>query len=162
MNVRLLCGGELSQSVGETISLKLKEAHIDCELIDMKDFQKERIAEASALCIIIQTGENDQPPESAQRLVSFLKKKDLSEDLLRDVAFAVLGLGDSNLLLDRQTTTGRDCNKVAQILNKRMGELGGRMIHSLCEADERTGLTEVDPWIESFIKALATLGHDKL
>ena len=158
MKVRILCGGELSQSVGENIGCKLAEASIEFEHIDTKGFQKEKIAEASIVCIIIQTVENDQPPESAQRLVSYLKKKDLSVNLLQDVRFAVIGLGDSNLLLDRQTTTGRDCNKVAQTLNKRMGELGGRMIHSLCEADERTGLTEVDPWIESFIKVLTSPG----
>ena len=154
MKIILLCGGELSQSVGETIGCKLAEASIDFELVDTKGFQKEKIAEASVVCIIMQTVENDQPPESAQRLVSYLKKKDLSVDLLKDVRFAVIGLGDSNLLLDRQTTTGRDCNKVAQTLNKRMGELGGTMMHSLCEADERTGLTEVDPWIASFVKTL--------
>lgn len=28
--------------------------------------------------------------------------------------FAVLGLGDSNLLMDRQTTTAKDCNQCAQ------------------------------------------------
>ena len=40
--------------------------------------------------------------------IRFFKRKTHAEDLLKDkFHYTVLGLGDSNLLLDRQTTTGR-------------------------------------------------------
>ena len=45
-------------------------------------------------------------------------------DLARSLHYAVFGLGDSNLLLDRQTTSAKDCNAVAQRLDKRLIGLG--------------------------------------
>jgi len=47
--------------------------------------------------------------------IRFFKRKTHPEDLLHDkFSYAVLGVGDSNLLLDRQTTTAKDCNQCAQ------------------------------------------------
>jgi len=66
----------------------------------------------------------------------------------------VLGLGDSNLLLDRQHTSAKDCNQVAQVLDGRLEALGGVRFYERGEADERTGLTEVDPWIDGLIAKL--------
>lgn len=69
--------------------------------------------------------------------------------MLKDkVQFAVLGLGDSNLLLDRQHTSAKDCNQVAQALDSRLEVLGGTRFCERGECDERTGLSEVEPWIE--------------
>ena len=69
--------------------------------------------------------------------------------------FGVLGLGDSNLLLDRQTTTAKDCNQAGQKLDKRLGELGARRLCARGDADERTGFQEVDPWCEELWTQLA-------
>jgi NADPH-ferrihemoprotein reductase len=66
----------------------------------------------------------------------------------------VLGLGDSNLLLDRQTTTAKDCNQVAQQLDARLEALSGQRRYSLGVSDERTGLTEVEPWIDGLWASL--------
>ena len=62
----------------------------------------------------------------------------------------MLGLGDSNLLLDRQTTTAKDCNRCAQELDARLEVLGAKRLFPLGIADERTGLPEVEPWIDQF------------
>ena len=66
----------------------------------------------------------------------------------------MLGLGDSNLLLDRQTTGAADCNQVAQEVDTRLEQLGATRWHDLGLADERTGLTQVEPWIDQFWKAV--------
>lgn len=71
--------------------------------------------------------------------------------------FTVLGLGDSNLLLDRQTTTAKDCNQVAQELDARLAALGGNRCYELGMSDERTGLQEVEPWIDGLWKTLIKL-----
>lgn len=67
----------------------------------------------------------------------------------------MLGVGDSNLLLDRQTTTAKDCNQVAQELDSRLAALGGKRFYELGLADERTGLQEVEPWIDGLWASLA-------
>ena len=60
------------------------------------------------------TIENEQAPEAAGRCVRFFNRNDHDSGMLKGVHAAVLGLGDSNLLLDRQTTTAKDCNAIAQ------------------------------------------------
>ena len=39
-----------------------------------------------------------------------------------------MGLGDTNLLLDRQTTTAKDCNQAAQTLDNALAALGAAEI----------------------------------
>ena len=80
-------------------------------------------------------------------------------DLLNKWSFAVLAVGDSNLLLDRQTTTAKDCNKSGQVLDARLEELGASRFYRRGEADERTGMQEVEPWIEGLWSALAKAGE---
>lgn len=63
-------------------------------------------------------------------------------------------MGDSNLLLDRQTTGAKDCNQVAQEMDARLEALGGMRFLELGMADERTGLEEVEPWIDGLWEAL--------
>jgi len=87
--------------------------------------------------------------------VRFFKRKAHPNNLLEDkFHFTVLGVGDSNLLLDRQTTTAKDCNQVAQELDSRLDALGGRRYYNLGMADERTDLQEVEPWIHGLWECL--------
>lgn len=87
--------------------------------------------------------------------VRFFKRKTHPQDLLQDkFYFTVLGVGDSNLLLDRQTTTAKDCNQVAQELDSRLKVLGGRRHYALGMADERSDLQEVEPWIDGLWESL--------
>jgi sulfite reductase alpha subunit-like flavoprotein len=83
----------------------------------------------------------------------FFKRK-THPDTLFQFSFAVLGLGDSNLLLDRQTTTAADCNQCAQELDARLLALGATRHYELGLADERTGLQEVEPWIDGLWSSL--------
>ena len=55
------------------------------------------------------------------------------------------------MLLDRQHTSAKDCNQVAQALDARLEALGGVRFCARGECDERTGLTEVEPWIEMLV-----------
>eukprot|EP00533_Pseudo-nitzschia_delicatissima_P011770 CAMPEP_0197273460 /NCGR_PEP_ID=MMETSP1432-20130617/11317_1 /TAXON_ID=44447 /ORGANISM="Pseudo-nitzschia delicatissima, Strain UNC1205" /LENGTH=173 /DNA_ID=CAMNT_0042739125 /DNA_START=252 /DNA_END=773 /DNA_ORIENTATION=- len=111
----------------------------------------------TVLCFAMQTIENEGPTEEGGSVLRFFKRKTHPTDLLESpsLSFAVLGLGDSNLLLDRQTTGAKDCNEVAKQLDSRLEALGATRLCPLGMADERTGLTEVDPWIkETFWKSL--------
>lgn len=102
----------------------------------------------SHVIFILQTIENASPTENGGTSVRFFKRKTHPENLLEGkFEYSVLGLGDSNLLLDRQTTTAKDCNQVAIELDGRLEKLGGKRFYELGLADEREGLPEVKPWI---------------
>ena len=77
--------------------------------------------------------------------------------LAEKFSYAVLGLGDSNLLLDRQTTGPKDCNQVAQEFDARLAALGGKRHYGLGLADERTeNFTDVvDLWIDGLWASLS-------
>jgi len=102
---------------------------------------------------IVSTIENEQPPEDAGRCVRFFNKASHPPQMLRHLRYAVLGLGDSNLLLDRQTTTAKDCNQVAQRLDAKLQALGASSFFSRGEADDRTGNKEVEPWLSGVREA---------
>jgi len=105
---------------------------------------------------VLQTIENGQPPENSGKCLRWLARKKHSPTMLEDALFfGVLGLGDSNLLLDRQTTTANDCNQAGQKLDKRLSELGAHRVCARGDADERTGFHEVDPWCEELWAQLA-------
>ena len=108
---------------------------------------------SSVVCFILQTIENAAPTEDGGTTVRFFKRQSHPSDLL-SFRYAVLGLGDSNLLLDRQSTAAKDCNQVAQYMDTRLTALGGSRLCDCGLADERTGLTEVEPWIQTFWQAI--------
>lgn len=156
MKLQVLFGGELSQSVTENFCEVAQSHSHDVKVFDMKDFKKANIDSVESFTIfIVQTIENDQVPESAVRMYSFLKNLSHPADLLSKLKFAVIGLGDSNLLQDRQTTTAKDCNQCGKVMYKRLSDLGGTSMHELCMADERTELSELEPWLASFFSSLS-------
>jgi sulfite reductase alpha subunit-like flavoprotein len=157
--VHVFHGGELAQDIAEQVVSKGTKAGLDMELVSMDSFKKHAEGLSSdkpAIWVsVVQTVENDQPTESAGRMMRFFKRKTNAADMLaRKVSFTTLGVGDSNLLLDRQTTTADDCNAAAKQLHQSMEKLGGSVMYPLGLGDERTGLTEVEPWIEALIPAL--------
>ena len=105
------------------------------------------------VCFVLQTIENNSPTESGGTTIRFFKRKTHPSDFLSSngttMNYCVFGCGDSNLLFDRQTTGSKDCNFVAQELDTRLEVLGGVRQCTLGLADERTGLTEVEPWIRN-------------
>ena len=164
-DVIILHGGDLSSDVAEQISSKLTPSTIGATHIHKISMSKSKefkaalvedgpLAKPTTLAIFIaQTIENEAPPEDAGACIRFFKRKTHPETLLNNKAqFTVLGLGDSNLLLDRQHTCAKDCNQVAQALDARLEKLGGTRFCDRGECDERTGLSEVEPWIEMLVE----------
>mmetsp|Transcript_12640 Transcript_12640/g.26241 ORF Transcript_12640/g.26241 Transcript_12640/m.26241 type:complete len:175 (-) Transcript_12640:215-739(-) len=160
-DVIILHGGELSSDVAKQLESKVIGNDRRIQLVSMGSLrsfkaallESDDLAQPSTLAIfVVQTIENEAPPEEAGSCVRFFKRKTHPNNLLSGKAqFAVLGLGDSNLLLDRQHTAAKDCNQVAQALDARLEALGGTRFVERGESDERTGMTEVDPWIEALI-----------
>lgn len=158
--VVIVYGGELAKDVAEQI-VSQKPKNLDSVVVNIRCGTERPktlldLGSDTVVCFCIQTVENAQPAEEAGPCVRFFKRKTHSESLLKDTfaSYSVLGLGDSNLLLDRQTTTAKDCNQAAQQLDTRLQALGASPCHPLGMADERTGLNEVDPWIQSFWESI--------
>jgi sulfite reductase alpha subunit-like flavoprotein len=162
-DILLLYGGDLSSDVAEQIQTKLlpliDTTHVHkIAMSKSKDFKSALLedpllANPTSLAIfIVQTIENEAPPEDAGACIRFFQRKTHPDTLLQNkIQFAILGLGDSNLLLDRQHTAAKDCNQVAQMLDARLEKLGGYRFCERGECDERTGLLEVDPWIDVLV-----------
>ena len=92
------------------------------------------------------------PPQTGGVTLRYFKKRKTHPTDLVHFRFAVLGLGDSNLLLDRQTTSAKDCNQKS---GTRDWPPEGGTRHG---ADGRTGLGEVEPWSQSFWASLVVYG----
>lgn len=152
----IIHGGELSKDVAEQLQAK-KPASLPLLQVELRPASKspktllsDSTTSTTLHCFILQTIENAAPTEDGGTTVRFFQRKTHPTDLLKDTVtfhYTVLGLGDSNLLLDRQTTTAVDCNQVAQQLDKRLQELGGTRYYELGLGDERSELVEVEPWI---------------
>ena len=112
----------------------------DDEGLDSSSGQKHGV-----LFISSTTGNGD-PPENASRFVRLLKRKS-TEQIFRHVAYAVLGLGDTNY--DQFCETGK-------VIDKKVKELGGTRVQDVACADEGTGLEQVvDPWVETIFTVLS-------
>jgi sulfite reductase alpha subunit-like flavoprotein len=162
----IVYGGELAKDVAEqVVSQKPADSSITVTLrcADERPKTLANYGATTAVCFILQTIENAAPTEDGGACVRFFKRKTHPTDLV-NFSFTMLGVGDSNLLLDRQTTGAADCNQVAQQLDTRLEALGGIRFHETALADERSGLSEiVEPWIggvwESLLSSVRD-GHD--
>jgi len=160
-DIVILHGGELSSDVANKIAAVVTplvggSAHVhQISMSKSKLFKSALVEDTGGLAkpttlaiFVAQTIENEAPTEDGGACIRFFKRRTHPETLMKDkVNFAVLGLGDTNLLLDRQHTSAKDCNQVAQALDLRLEALGGTRFCDRGESDERSGLTEVEPWI---------------
>eukprot|EP00555_Chaetoceros_dichaeta_P002683 CAMPEP_0198250636 /NCGR_PEP_ID=MMETSP1447-20131203/1739_1 /TAXON_ID=420782 /ORGANISM="Chaetoceros dichaeta, Strain CCMP1751" /LENGTH=164 /DNA_ID=CAMNT_0043935483 /DNA_START=88 /DNA_END=582 /DNA_ORIENTATION=+ len=153
-NLIIVYGGELALDVAERVVAKQPSSTSLSVTIQSASERPKKLIdnsnETTAICFILQTIENACATEDGGTTLRFFKRKTHPSDLLSGgkFQFAVLGVGDSNLLLDRQTTSAKDCNQVAQELDERLEALGGSKLVELGMSDERTGMEEVEPWIE--------------
>ena len=157
----MLHSGGFAAEVSDMLSQRIAPS-VSCHAHDMKTFKQwsNRVALTERttplmVVFIVATLENEQPPEDAGACVRFFNRRTHASDLLDGrIRYAVLGLGDSNLLLDRQTTTAKDCNQVARRLDTRLASLGAMRCHPVGETDDRTGNTELEPWLDSLVGTL--------
>ncbi|KAL7537476.1 hypothetical protein ACHAXR_007839 [Thalassiosira sp. AJA248-18] len=135
---------------------KLMESWVNPPL--STDTGNDDAVEKHALIIVCSTTGNGDAPENAGRFVRYLKKpppstlSSLNASLsnsampLENVAYAVLGLGDTNY--------DQFCGS-AKLVDKKMKEWGATRAVKLACADEATGLeATVEPWLEGVLGGL--------
>ena len=173
--VYVLHGGEMAADVGQRVIADAVATHlsagarertaVECMcmdkfgscMLDSKGANKQK----KVAIIVVETVENAQPAEAAGAMVRHFNRMrkqcgNAGEKPLRDTfQFAVLGVGDTNLLMDRQTTSAKDCNQAAQTLDGALLALGAEQLLPRGEANDATGLEgEVEGWVAKLWPAL--------
>ena len=116
-------------------------APVRCDALDAYDLGA-LAGERVVLFVVATTGDGD-PPDNMRQFWRFLLRKDLPADVLRDVAFAVFGLGDSSYA---------KYNVVARKLRNRLLMLGARELAPLGLGDDQSALgceADLDRWRDS-------------
>ena len=160
--VFILHGGEAAREIAKELGRGASEAvGARVHVLPMDDFRDVKFdQEPCVVVFVVETVENAQPAEAAGTCVRWFnrkRKEGTNGALLQGkMSYAVLGLGDTNLLLDRQTTTAKDCNQAAQTLDSALAQLGATRIVARGEANDAVGLDEaVEPWSKTLFPELA-------
>jgi len=176
MNLTILYGSatgnaeHIAKDLGESINGKKLAscAFTSATVLEMDQFKRKKLFESwssppptdnssatkytkHALLAVCSTTGNGDAPENAGRFVRFIKRKPpttLPNTPLEHVAYAVLGLGDTNY--DKFCESGK-------LIDKKLKEWGGTRAMPLACADEATGLeATVEPWVEEVLGKLET------
>eukprot|EP00854_Cymbomonas_tetramitiformis_P004180 gene4180-5158_t len=159
--INIFYGGEAATQISKDLEVELKKSGYAACLRSTETFKEAKLdKEPSVSLFIVETVENAQPAEAAGTCVRWYnrqKKKAEGEGTMfaGKLKYSVLCLGDTNLLLDRQTTTAKDCNQAGQALDNSLKFLGAERLCERGEANDAVGLEEgVDPWKERLLPAL--------
>ena len=147
-------------------------AFTSADVLEMNHFKRKKLMEAwvqppdaasggegfqrHALLIVCSTTGNGDAPENAGRFVRYLKKPPPAaltssacahpDKPLERLAYAVLGLGDTNY--DQFCESGK-------VVDRKLAEWGATRATEVACADEATGLEEtVEPWVDGVLGKL--------
>ena len=171
----VLYGGEASEEVAKQLAAGAA-AKCSCTAALMAMDEHKKCVEAlegapgsTVALLVLETHENNAPAPQAERCVSQLLKARRCDycstrtsrpnpqcgtkcpyvSAFAGLKFAVVAIGDTNLLLDRQTTTAKDCNRVGQQMDGQLAKCGATRFVSRCECNEAEGLEEaLEPWMD--------------
>ena len=109
-----------------------------------------KLSENPVVVMVASTTGNGDPPENMQRFWRHVRKTSNPKDMLANLRFCVLGLGDTNY--DKFCHMGKQ-------LDRRLPQLGANKFYETGLADEGVGLESVvEPWIEGLWPALKGTG----
>ncbi|XP_030746156.1 NADPH-dependent diflavin oxidoreductase 1 isoform X2 [Sitophilus oryzae] len=132
-----------AQDLAERIWRESKRFYFQSSVSTLNEYDVSQIAQENCLIIVCSTTGQGDEPENMKKFWKLLLRRSLPSDLLSDVRFAILGLGDSSYT---------KFNFVAKRLYKRILNLGGEPILPIGLADDQHDLgydAIADPWIEN-------------
>ncbi len=137
-----------SEAISKRISNELISNHkIPNEYLVMNKFlssmQKfpEKKSQNNFVIIVCSTTGNGDAPNNADNFVRWIKRKTHSSDLLNNVFYTILGLGDSNY---------SKYQYIPRQIDEYLSKLGAAKFYTKGEADEAYGLENVvEPWINN-------------
>ncbi|RHZ61877.1 hypothetical protein Glove_345g36 [Diversispora epigaea] len=137
-----------AQDIAERIERQARRRLFKTRLFSMDSYDRTNlINEELVIFICSTTGQGDEP-DNMRKFWKFLLRKNLPNDILNQLRFAVFGLGDSSYV---------KYNWPAKKLHKRLTQLGGQSLLSRGEGDDQHYLGvdgTFDPWLEELWKIL--------
>jgi len=142
-----------SEAIAKRISNELKTVNkINNEFLVMNKFlssiQKfpENKLQDNFVIFVCSTTGNGEAPNNADNFIRWIKRKTHSSDLLSNVFYTVLGLGDSNY---------SKYQYIPRQLDEYLTKLSAKKFYLKGEADEAYGLENfVEPWISKLYPSL--------
>nr|CAG4712427.1 unnamed protein product [Naegleria fowleri] len=117
-----------AQEVAERIQREAKRRHLRVKLSALDDYPIENlVSEPLVIFVVSSTGQGDEP-DNMKKFWTFMRRKSLSSDCLKNVKFTVFGLGDSSY---------SKFNFVAKKLHRRLLQLGASEFYNRGLADDQ-------------------------
>jgi sulfite reductase alpha subunit-like flavoprotein len=131
----------IAKRIGKDLSSKTIANTVESMNKFLPKIEKNNKSSNYVLVIVCSTTGNGDMPENSEKFFRFLKRKINPNDLLSNVIYTVLGLGDSNYSKFQYIP-----KQVDDLLHK----LGAKKFYKRGEADEACGLENVvEPWISN-------------
>ncbi|XP_015118831.1 NADPH-dependent diflavin oxidoreductase 1 isoform X2 [Diachasma alloeum] len=153
-NITVLYGSETgtAQDTAEEIWINAKRNGLMCSVTAMDDYNMEHLGSERLIIFVASTTGQGDAPSNMTKFWRFLLRKSHPQTLLKNLKYAVLGLGDSSY---------EKYNFAAKKLNKRLAQLGAQEIIPIALADDQHDLG-IDAIIEPWIKNLWPVISDAL
>uniref|UniRef100_K3X218 Methionine synthase reductase n=1 Tax=Globisporangium ultimum (strain ATCC 200006 / CBS 805.95 / DAOM BR144) TaxID=431595 RepID=K3X218_GLOUD len=132
-----------AESIAQRFYDEALEREYEAEFLPLNEFQNSKVTEMAGhhVIVVCSTTGNGEPPDNAGKFWRFVKRRTQPKDMLQNLRFTVLGLGDTNY--DKFCYMGKS-------IDKRFTELGAQRFYDMCAADEALGLEDsVEPWADS-------------
>lgn len=140
-----------AMDAAERVGREAERRGCSASVQSMDEFDASHLPNKKTVIFIVSTTGQGDTPDSMKVFWRFLLQRNLNDDWLERVAYAVFGLGDSGY---------QKYNFVAKKLDKRVSDLGARMIieRGLGDDQHPSGYEgALDPWMSSLWKALYQL-----
>ncbi|XP_020284524.1 NADPH-dependent diflavin oxidoreductase 1 [Pseudomyrmex gracilis] len=155
LTIRVLYGSETgtAQDVAEQIWKSAKRKKLLSTVSSLDDYDIQNLFTERLIVFVVATTGQGDPPANMKQFWRHLLRKNLPSNMLRNLRYGVLGLGDSSY---------SKFNFAAKKLNKRLLQLGGEELLPIGLADDQHNLgidAVVDPWVRKLWEEIASVFH---
>ncbi|KYR00810.1 NADPH-cytochrome-P450 oxidoreductase [Tieghemostelium lacteum] len=122
-----------AEDFSHIIEKECKKLGISCEVVDLVDYDPEELANEYFVMFLVSTHGEGDPTDNAKDFYLWLTSDERPNGLLNNLPFTVFGLGNK---------TYEHYNAVARVMDKKLGDLGGKRIFERGEGDDDATLEE--------------------
>jgi sulfite reductase alpha subunit-like flavoprotein len=144
---------EIAKRISKELKSKFNEVQVELQVMNkflstLQKFPEKKEMKFIVIAVCSTTGAGD-PPTNCENFVRWIKRKTHASDTLSNLAYTVLGLGDSNYT---------KYQLVPRLVDDCLQKIGATKFYARGEADDAYGLEiVVEPWIEKLYPALDSL-----